>query len=208
MESVGQSPAFNLNTFGTEAKNKFTDKYIRCFFLVVGFSPITCLCFTLFGFISLNIGALCFILPAFLFALVIGFRHPTYGRLAIKSFLVGIAATLVYDCTRVPFLALGMWSDFIPQIGNLLLHDNNSHWIIGYSWRYFGIGGGMAIAFAMIYPLLRTELTITRSAIIFGMLIWLCLHLSSRLVNTVSLLLTGIWTGCAFSPGGSGDGPC
>ena len=155
-----------------------SDFKFQAFFLLSGFTPITALAIALLDWAPLHVTAPIFVLPVFVFMIVIGYRHPLYGERALRGWMAGVIATFVYDGTRVPFLMAGMWQDFIPKIGDYLLNTEGSSWIIGYLWRYLGNGGGMGIGFAMIVPWLCHFVEIKRGAVCYGVAIWGCLMLT------------------------------
>jgi hypothetical protein len=149
--------------------------YISLIFFAIGFSAITALAIAIIGWLPLDIAAYVFVWPSLITWLVVGFLYPEYGKLALKGFIIGLLACLFYDCMRFAAIGLGLWRDFIPGIGMLLLHTNKPDWVIGYIWRYVGDGGFMSVAFVMGYRLLQPKLDVRTAALLFGIVIWLCL---------------------------------
>ena len=98
-----------------------------------------------------------------------GLLFPEYGKLALKGFVIGLLACFFYDCMRFTANGLGLWDDFIPRIGMLLLHTNKPDWLVGYIWRYVGDGGFMGVAFVVGYYLLKPKLDVRVAALLFGL---------------------------------------
>jgi hypothetical protein len=86
-----------------------------------------------------------------------------------------MVATFLYDCTRFPCLALGVWNDFIPNIGKLLLNCPECSPLVGYIYRYLGDGGGMGLAFFMVAPWVAGRCDVKKAAVVYGILVWGCL---------------------------------
>jgi hypothetical protein len=149
--------------------------YISLIFFAIGFSAINALAIALIGWLPLDIATYVFVWPSLITWLVVGFLYPEYGKVALKGFVIGLLACLLYDCMRFAAMGLGLWGDFIPKIGMLLLHTNKPDWVIGYIWRYVGDGGFMSVAFVVGYRLLQPKLNVRTAALLFGIAIWLCL---------------------------------
>jgi len=124
--------------------------YPRLLFLALGFAAITSLAAAYSEMIPLPEGARFVLIPAVACILLVGLRHRTWGRRALVGWLAGIIATGIYDMLRLGLVAVGMWDDPIPRIGQLLFLDPNANWVWGYVWRFLGNGGGMGLAFAML----------------------------------------------------------
>ncbi len=110
---------------------------------------------------------------------------PDARPLVLRGLAAGLAAVLIYDGTRLPFVILGGWPDFIPRIGGWLLDDPDAHWSIGYLWRYLGNGAGMGLAFTVLAPRIVDRLDPRVAGIGFGVAVW-----------------TGLLTVLALSPNG------
>jgi len=160
------------------ASERSLDVVMSAAYFAIGFAPITALAISLIGFLSLSISAWVVVLPAAGFGLLLGVCFPRYGALALKGFGIGIIAVTLYDCTRAPFIVLGIWGDFIPNIGKWLLGSPQPNWLVGYLYRYLGDGGGMGMAFTMAYSLLRPRLRCWLAAIGYGLAVWGCLMLT------------------------------
>jgi hypothetical protein len=154
---------------------RFPDLAIRLSFVAAGFSPITALAVMIFGLTSLPTASLLFIAPSACVAALLALRFRDYGRLALHGFLAGVMAVFCYDLFRMPFVLTNVWPDFIPRISVWLLGISQPIPIVGYVYRYLGDGGGMAMAFALCYPLVRGRIPPVRSALAFGIAVWSCL---------------------------------
>ena len=75
----------------------------------LGFVPIACLCFALFGWMSLQLSTRVVVLPAIGLALLIGLRYPTLGWIALQGLVVGMLATAIYDLVRLAFVLSAAW---------------------------------------------------------------------------------------------------
>lgn len=150
----------------------------RLFFFVMGFVPISALAVMILGWAPLNLTTPLFVFPLLVTALVVALQYPRFGRLAVQGWCAGVIATLLYDSTRLPFLWLGLWQDFIPKIGDFLLNAQGTPWVVGYLWRYLGNGGGMGVAFVMVAPWLAKSLGLKIGAVVYGLAIWVCLMLT------------------------------
>jgi hypothetical protein len=147
-------------------------------YFTIGFAPITALAISLMGWLPLSISAPLMVGPAAALGLLLGVIFPRYGWLALKGFGIGVVAVACYDALRVPFIVLGIWGDFIPNIGKWLLNSPNPNWWVGYLYRYVGDGGGMGMAFVVAYALLRPKVRCWLAAIGFGITVWGCLMLT------------------------------
>jgi hypothetical protein len=144
----------------------------------IGFAPIGALALTIGGLWSLAIGALVLVWPAIVLAVVLGLLSPRQGRYALEGMAAGLLAVLVYDLVRWTFVALRLWGDFIPNIGGWLNGTGQPDWLLGYSFRWLGDGGGMGIAFmvaARTLILRPARGAAVALGIAYGLGIWLCL---------------------------------
>ena len=172
-------------------------------FFGIGFTPITALAVAIIGIVSLPIAALVLVWPAIVLFVVLGILFPAYGKLALKGFVIGLIACLLYDCMRAIFILTGAWGDFIPRIGMWLLNSPRPDWLLGYLWRYIGDGGFMAMAFVVAFQLLKPRINGRLAALLFGLAIWLCLvatiliapHGSQELFALTPVTLTLSFTG-------------
>jgi hypothetical protein len=154
-------------------KNK--DIWIRLAIFAIGFSPIASLSLATFELIPLHISGPCIVLPAILSAFMLGSAFPQYRQTLLRGFLLGVVGVFIYDLTcRFPFIAVGVWADFIPKIGCYLLNHEHVHWSVGYLWRYIGNGGGMGLAFYAVYPLIRERVRPIATGVVYGLLVFAC----------------------------------
>lgn len=152
------------------------DVRIRLAIFAIGFSPIASLSLSTFNVIPLYISGPAVVLPSIVAALVIGSIFPRYAQTLVRGFFLGLLAVFLYDLTcRFPFMATGVWPDFIPKIGNYLLRREHMHWFVGYLWRYAGNGGGMGLAFYAVYPLIKRRVHPLRAGVTYGIAIFCCL---------------------------------
>lgn len=152
------------------------DIQIRLAIFAIGFSPIASLSLSTFNLIPLHISGPWIVLPSILAAILIGVQFPTYKPVMARGFLLGVAAVSLYDLTcRFPFIASGVWPDFIPKIGCYLLDRTHVHWSVGYLWRYIGNGGGMGLAFYAMYPLISQRIKPVKAGLVYGVSVFCCL---------------------------------
>jgi len=152
------------------------DTLVRCTVFALGFAPIASLSLSTFNLIPLYVSGPAVVLPAIAGIVTLGVMFRQYSRMLLRGFLLGLTAVSLYDVTcRFPFMAMGVWHDFIPKIGNYLLHREHVQWWVGYLWRYAGNGGGMGLAFYAAYPLLRKRVPAVRAGLVYGVGIFCCL---------------------------------
>lgn len=152
------------------------DTLVRCTIFALGFAPIASLSLSTFNLIPLYVSGPAVVLPAIAGMVTVGLMFREYSRVLVRGFFLGLTAVFLYDLTcRFPFMAMGVWHDFIPKIGNYLLHRDTVHWSVGYLWRYIGNGGGMGLAFYAGYPLLRRRVQAVPAGLAYGVGIFCCL---------------------------------
>lgn len=171
VDSAGYYPKLETHWMSVRQQRIF----ICLVFFAIGFSAITALSLALIGWLALDTAAYILVWPAMVTWLLVGFLYPSYGKLALKGFIIGLLACLLYDCMRFIAIAFSLWSDFIPKIGMLLLHSEKPNWIVGYIWRYIGDGGLMSVSFVVAYRLLEPKLDVRIASVLFGIIIWLFL---------------------------------
>jgi hypothetical protein len=175
-------------------------------FAAIGFTPIGALALTIGGLWSLTVGSLVLIVPGVAAAVILGVRHPRYGRYAIEGLVAGLAAVLLYDLVRWTFVAFGLWGDFIPNIGGWLNGTGQPDWVLGYTFRWLGDGGGMGLTFMVGARTFLTALdrrTAVGLGIAYGLFVWLCLLITlivspegqSMLFPITTLTLILSWIG-------------
>src|SRR5690349_19040250 len=99
-------------------------------YFMIGFAPITALAAALFDWLPLKISFLGLVVPAIVGFILLGLKIPALGRLSLKGLGLGLAAVTIYDLARLPFLITGIWKDFIPNIGELLLGPDSPTWLV------------------------------------------------------------------------------
>ena len=144
--------------------------WLEC--VVIGATPIVTLALSLLELIPLHIGGPALVGSALLGGLALLVLEPTVGRQAVRGYLAGLVAVLIYDGTRMPFVILGGWPDFIPKIGAWLLDEPTAPWLLGYTWRYLGNGAGMGLTFAMLVLVTDRWLDRRIAGVGYGVVIW------------------------------------
>lgn len=141
-----------------------------------GFFPITAIAASVLGFAALQTSAVFCVLPAYLAILLAALSDHKAGKIVLTSWLFGIIAVSIYDCSRIPFMIAG-WNDFIPKIGDWVLGTEGAHWSVGYGWRYIGNGGGMGIVFGSLVTLFKPKMNLKLLGLLYGLFIYSCLML-------------------------------
>jgi len=154
-------------------------------YVLIGFTPIATLALSLLEIAPMREAAPATITAATSFGLYLAVLVPGARRLVLRGLTAGLIAVLLYDGTRLPFVLLGGWPDFIPRIGSWLLDDPDAHWSVGYLWRYLGNGAGMGLAFAVLAPWIPGRIDPRAAGLGFGIAVW-----------------SGLLTVLAFSPDG------
>lgn len=141
------------------------------FCLFTGLLPVTSIAFHCSGILSL-LNSLCFlIMPACAFVCVAGIFDRKLLKLIGRGWISGVVSVFLYDISRLPFIIAG-WADFIPHIASWLNGSGEDSFLIGYSWRYFGNGGGLGIVFFLIAQHFGLKKYIVSNGISYGMLIF------------------------------------
>ncbi len=161
------------------------DPVVTLSYAVVGFTPIATLALSLLEIAPMHRAAPATITAATTFGLYLAVLVPAARPLVLRGLAAGLGAVLLYDGTRLPFVIIGGWPDFIPRIGSWLLDDPEAHWSIGYLWRYLGNGAGMGLAFTVLAPRVVDRLDPRVAGVGFGISVW-----------------TGLLTVLALSPNG------
>lgn len=144
----------------------------RWLYFCIGFVPITTLALALLEVVPLHESGPVLVSGAISIGFFVAVVEPRVRVPVARGFLGGLVAVLIYDCTRLPFVILGGWPDFIPEIGVWLYNDPDTAWWVGYAWRFLGNGAGMGLAFLMTIPLLRWRVDRRLAGIIFGVAVW------------------------------------
>lgn len=117
----------------------------RCTLAAAGLVPVTLVALSTFG-LALRALAVAFVIPAVAVVAALARRQRSSASLVLDAWLVGTAATLLYDVSRLGFMAAGVVErDPIPHIGTALGLEPAV--LVGYVWRYLGNGSGLALTF-------------------------------------------------------------
>jgi hypothetical protein len=139
---------------------------------VIGAMPILALALAILEVIPLHVTGPGVVGPGVLAGFMLIALAPETGGQAVRGYLAGLIAVIIYDGTRMPFVVIGGWPDFIPKIGAWLLDESTVHWSIGYAWRYLGNGAGMGLTFAMIAPVADRWIDRRIASVVYGVVIW------------------------------------
>lgn len=145
---------------------------VRLAFAAIGFTPILALALSLTGAAPLHLGAPILLGAALLTGGCLAVSNSWCRPAVMDGLGAGLLAVLIYDGTRLPFVLLGRWPDFIPKIGVWLLRNPDTHWTVGYTWRYLGNGAGMGLAFMMLAPYTRRWIDPRAAGVAFGLFVW------------------------------------
>ncbi|MFE9500863.1 hypothetical protein [Streptomyces collinus] len=159
---------------------------------IVGATPVFAIPMHMMGLISMAISARYIVLPLWLIAISLLLIGRTYTSFwGGRGFIAGLLGVAAYEGMRMPFVMAGIWSDFIPRLGGLIIGDGHPNTLIGYLWRWVGDGGGIGLSFFLACCLLeRTRFrSILRYPFMlslgYGIFIW------SGLLCTVCFTSTG-----------------
>lgn len=144
-------------------------------FAVTAGLPVLSISAHVFGIVSINWAALHVVLPALLAALVLVLARAPEATVVKHGAAAGLVAVAAYDCTRLPFILFGLWSDFIPRVGGWVVVNEGSHTLhatLGYTWRYFGNGLGIGVFFFLACSALRVRRHFVPLAVGYGVFVW------------------------------------
>lgn len=150
-------------------------------FAVAGALPVLAIAIQAFGVLSVADSARYLVLPAAVLALLLSLLKVPETTVVVHGLLAGLAGVLAYDSARIPFVIAGIWPDFIPQLGAWILGDEGTNLILGYTWRWIGDGGGMAIVFALGCAALNWHRRLVITGVCYGIFVW------SGLMGTILL---------------------
>lgn len=171
-------------------------------YALVGATPITALALSVLEVLPLHIGGPLLVGGGIVLGMALRVSAPI-DRMVLHGLAAGLIAVLLYDGTRLPFVLLGDWPDFIPRIGAWMTNRSDAHWSFGYLWRYLGNGAGMGLTFTMLVPYTDRWITRQRAGLAYGVAIWtglviillLAPHGQARLFEltplTIAVSLTG-----------------
>jgi len=157
-------------------------------FAVAAGLPVLSISAHVFGVMAIHWAALHVVLPTLLVALVLVLAGVPEATVVKKGAAAGLIAVAAYDCTRLPFVLLGLWHDFIPRVGGWVAVDEGPptlHAVLGYTWRYFGNGMGIGVFFFIACAVLRVRRHFVAIAVAYAVFVW------SGLMATVVLATHG-----------------
>ncbi len=140
-------------------------------FLVAGLLPVSSIALHCAEIITLKNALLFLVLPAITVALATSAIDQKLLQLVFRGWISGIVAVAVYDLSRIPFVYAG-WEDFIPHISAWLTDSKENSYLIGYTWRYAGNGGGLGIVFFLLANYCGWKKYIVSSGVTFGLLVF------------------------------------
>lgn len=141
------------------------------FFVVAGILPVTSIALHCGGFIPLTASLLFITLPAIGIAFALNALNRAVLRRVLSGWIAGIIAVALYDLSRIPFVYAG-WDDFIPHIASWLTGKNDHAYLISYSWRYIGNGGGLGITFFLLADYFQWKKYSVSAGVSFGLLVF------------------------------------
>ncbi len=154
-------------------------------FVLAGASPVLAIAAHAFGFLTMAQSAPFIVVPAVLAAtaLIIAKVPETPG--VIRGLLGGLLGVAAYDAVRIPFVIMGIWPDFIPQMGAWIYGGEGENLLLGYFWRWMGDGGGMGVVFGLACALTNWRRHLVITGVGYGIFIW------SGLLGTIALSAYG-----------------
>ena len=165
---------------------------VRLFVLfIAGTAPVLAIPLHVLNVLPLPVAARYAVLPLALAAALIMVGPSVQGAWGVQGFIGGLVAVTVYDMLRLSFAITGVFPDFIPALGGLILDTTSPNLAVGYTWRYIGDGGGIGVAFFVtcgvvwsVWPAVITKSPVWLS-IGYGVFIW------TGLIMTVVLSRSG-----------------
>jgi hypothetical protein len=146
--------------------------------------PVLSISAHVFGIMPINWAAVHVVLPALLVALGLVLARVPEATVVTRGAAAGLIAVAMYDFTRLPFVLLGLWSDFIPRVGGWVVLNEGFpalHAVLGYTWRYLGNGLGIGVFFFLACSVLRVRRHLVALGVAYGVFVW------SGLMATVAL---------------------
>lgn len=174
-------PTINTNRQKTKTRDasinsgfdRSTGLWIRSLvYGIMGMAPISTLALAILGLVPLHVGAPILVGTPVGLGVALLILKPEDRAAVSHGFVAGLVAVLIYDCTRMPFVVIGNWPDFIPKIGAWLTNTPQTHWSVGYLWRYLGNGAGMGLTFAMAVPFTDRLIGRQKAGLLYGTTIW------------------------------------
>jgi hypothetical protein len=157
-------------------------------FAVAAGLPVLSISAHVFGVVPIHWGAFHVVLPTMLAALVLVLARAPEAAAVKRGAAAGLIAVAAYDGTRLPFVLLGLWADFIPRVGGWVVVNEGFpalHAVLGYTWRYLGNGLGIGVFFFLVCSVFRVRRRLVALAVAYGVFVW------SGLMATVILAANG-----------------
>lgn len=157
-------------------------------FAVAAGLPVLSISAHVFGIVTIYWAARYVVLPAMLLALVLVLAEVPEATVVKQGAVAGLIAVAAYDFTRLPFVLLGLWADFIPRVGGWVVVNEGFpilHAVLGYTWRYIGNGLGIGVFFFLACSLFQVRRHFVPLAVAYGVFVW------SGLMATVVLAERG-----------------
>jgi hypothetical protein len=154
--------------------------------------PVLGITAEVFGLFSLYDLAIYVLLPLVaLTAAMAVFAPDRFDMIVLYGFIWGILACAAYDAFRLPTIYIGhLWSDFFGLVGGWAT-NGRPNFAVGYLWRYFGDGGGIAVPFFIQAALFRLCERMTAGGVI-----------AAAIAYAVCPVWTGLVLTDAFAPAG------
>jgi hypothetical protein len=137
--------------------------------------PVLSISAHVFGVAPIHWAASRIVLPIQLMALILVLTRAPEATVVKRGAVAGLIAVAVYDCTRLPFVLFGLWSDFIPRVGGWVVVNEGLpalHAALGYTWRYLGNGLGIGVFFFLTCSVLRVRRHFVPLAVGYGVFVW------------------------------------
>jgi len=144
-------------------------------FAVAAGLPVLSISAHVFGVMTIQWAAMHVVLPAMLVALVLVLARVPEAAAVKQGAAAGLIAVAAYDGTRLPFVLLELWSDFIPRVGGWVAVNEGFpalHAVLGYTWRYFGNGMGIGVFFFLTCAVFRVRRHFVALAVAYGLFVW------------------------------------
>lgn len=141
-------------------------------FFFAGILPVSCIALHCAGILSLNHAFPFLVLPAVVLAFTISAEDKKLVQMVFRGWISGVIAVAVYDLSRIPFVYAG-WDDFIPHIASWLTGKAEHSYLISYTWRYAGNGGGLGIVFFLLAEYFRWRKYSASAGVTFGLFVYI-----------------------------------
>jgi hypothetical protein len=144
-------------------------------FAVTAGLPVLSISAHVFGVMPISWAASHVVLPAMLVALVLVLARVPEATVVKRGAAAGLIAVIAYDGTRLPFVLLGFWADFIPRVGGWVVVNEGYftlHAVLGYTWRYLGNGLGIGVFFFLVCSVFRVRRHLVALAVAYGVFVW------------------------------------